>query len=135
MAARRDPVDRMVDLLVAAPTCTYRAARRAMPLLVELVRRGVNPGAPSDHRGLDAGADESGEVPLIDSEPAAAEPAGESGPDPDALAIGDYDHLAARQVVARLGGLAPGELGAIERYERAHRHRQTVLRRIEQLRS
>ena len=51
----------------------------------------------------------------------------------DALAIADYDHLAARQVVDRLGGLDADELRAIADYERAHRHRQTILRRIDQL--
>jgi hypothetical protein len=53
----------------------------------------------------------------------------------DALAIHDYDYLAASQIVARLGDLGDDELDAIEAYERANRNRRTVLGRIQQLRS
>ncbi len=132
MVARREPVDRVVDVLVAAPVCTFRAARRAAPLLAEAIRRSVSVGPPADH--------------LTSSGPAEAEPAPvaadvdatvevDEGPVADTLAIADYDHLAARQVVDRLGGLDADELDAIDAYERATRHRQTILRRIDQLRS
>jgi hypothetical protein len=49
------------------------------------------------------------------------------------LPIDGYDQLSARQIVDRLGGLTPGELAAVARYERRKRRRQTVLGRIEQL--
>jgi hypothetical protein len=49
------------------------------------------------------------------------------------LAIPDYDNLSASQVVPRLDGLTPAELEAVSRYERAQRHRKTILNRIAQL--
>ena len=49
------------------------------------------------------------------------------------LAIGDYDSLAATQIVERLEGLAPSELEAIRSYEVAHRSRYTILGKIDQL--
>jgi hypothetical protein len=51
------------------------------------------------------------------------------------LVLPDYDHLPAAHVVAKLGSLEPFERDAIETYERAHRHRRTILNRLEQLRS
>jgi hypothetical protein len=49
------------------------------------------------------------------------------------LAIPDYDELSASQVVDRLEGLPGGELEAIRAYETAHRGRNTVLGKIDQL--
>jgi hypothetical protein len=51
----------------------------------------------------------------------------------DALGIPGYDSLSASQVVQRLGGLSPAELEAIRDHELAHRHRRTILNRVEQL--
>jgi hypothetical protein len=51
-----------------------------------------------------------------------------------ALVIPDYDSLAASQIVARLGSLTPDERDDVERYERAHRGRRTVLGKLAQLR-
>jgi hypothetical protein len=51
----------------------------------------------------------------------------------DALGIPGYDSLSASQVVQRLGGLSDSELEAIRDHELAHRHRQTILNRVEQL--
>lgn len=50
-----------------------------------------------------------------------------------ALAIPGYDSLSASQVVQRLGGLTPDELGAVREHELAHRHRRTILNRVDQL--
>ena len=50
------------------------------------------------------------------------------------LALPDYDHLPAAHVVGKLSGLAQDERDVIERYERAHRHRRTVLGKLDQLR-
>jgi hypothetical protein len=50
-----------------------------------------------------------------------------------ALAIPDYDSLAASQVIPRLAALAPDELEAIRHYEASTRGRRTVLGRIAQL--
>ena len=55
-----------------------------------------------------------------------------SGPAAD-LPIADYDHLAARQILDRLDSLDQAELAAIEVYEMQHRHRRTVLSRLQQL--
>lgn len=49
------------------------------------------------------------------------------------LPIDGYDHLAASQVVDRLGALTPSELQTVADYERAHRHRQSVLAKLAQL--
>ena len=54
-------------------------------------------------------------------------------PQVDSLALADYDHLSSAQVVAKLDGLDPDELAAIGAYERAHRHRRTILGKLEQL--
>jgi hypothetical protein len=62
----------------------------------------------------------------------AAPPAPTSGRAPH-LAIPDYDELSASQVVDRLEGLRPEELAAIRDYESAHRGRNTILGKIEQL--
>ena len=49
------------------------------------------------------------------------------------LPIQDYDSLAASQVVPRLATLGPDELRAVQAYESATRHRQTILHRVAQL--
>ena len=51
----------------------------------------------------------------------------------DELPIVDYESLAASQVVAKLSSLDREELTAVERFERTHRRRRTVLGKIEQL--
>ncbi len=49
------------------------------------------------------------------------------------LALPDYEHLPAIDIVAKLAGLDGAERDAIERYESAHRRRRTVLGKLEQL--
>jgi hypothetical protein len=51
----------------------------------------------------------------------------------DALAIPGYDVLSASQVVERLAGLDAEQLQAIRAYEAAHRNRQTIIGKIDQL--
>ena len=73
-------------------------------------------------------------------EPAEAEPAS----DPVAavghpisattLALADYDHLPASDIVSMLAGLEPDERDAIEAYELQGRHRRTILGKLAQLR-
>ena len=66
--------------------------------------------------------------------------AGEQGVDDESvpaaadLALPDYDHLPAAHVIGKLAGLSAGERELIERYERAHRHRRTVLGKLDQFR-
>lgn len=50
-----------------------------------------------------------------------------------ALGIPGYDSLSASQVVQRLGGLSEHELEAVRGHEVAHRHRRTILNRVDQL--
>jgi hypothetical protein len=50
-----------------------------------------------------------------------------------ALAIPGYDSLSASQVVQRLAGLSEAELADVRAYEQSHRHRRTILNRVEQL--
>jgi hypothetical protein len=54
-------------------------------------------------------------------------------PGSDELPIPGYDALSASQVVERLSGLGRAELDAVHAYETAHRHRRTILGKIEQL--
>ena len=63
------------------------------------------------------------------------EPPPESAPAPaeSELPIQDYDSLAASQVVPRLATLGADELRAVQAYEAATRHRQTILHRVAQL--
>jgi hypothetical protein len=49
------------------------------------------------------------------------------------LAIPGYDSLSASQVVQRLAGLSPSELVDVRAHEQSHRHRRTILNRVEQL--
>jgi hypothetical protein len=55
-------------------------------------------------------------------------------PEPDELALPDYDQLPAAHIVGKLAGLSSAELDSVEAYESAHRHRRTVLGKIIQLR-
>jgi hypothetical protein len=62
------------------------------------------------------------------------EPAAAAGvPSESELPVADYDSLAASQVVPRLATLDPDDLRAVQRYEAAHRRRQTILNRVAQL--
>jgi hypothetical protein len=63
---------------------------------------------------------------------AASPVATDRAPAPD-LAIPGYDDLSASQVVDRLDGLSGAELEAIRAHETAHRARNTILGKIEQL--
>lgn len=56
-------------------------------------------------------------------------------PTSEELPLEDYESLAASHVVRRLPDLSADELASIERFERAHRQRRTVLGKIEQLRA
>lgn len=90
---------------------------------------------PPEERGADTTDQETS-----DTGAAALGDDGGRGPTPglvdaDELALADYDSLPASDIVAKLSGLDPDELDAIERYELAHRERRTVLGRIRQLRA
>ncbi len=73
--------------------------------------------------------------------PAAVEAESVPAPPPEAnghgslrsLAIPGYDSLSASQVVQRLAGLSRSELIEVRFHEQSHRHRRTILNRVEQL--
>lgn len=100
----------------------------AAATMVAAVRRRRSPSI--------AGGD-SGAMPDPPVQPLAARPPVVAAPTrhaaPAELPIDGYDHLAASQVVDRLDALTDAELDAVAAYERAHRHRQTVLARVAQL--
>lgn len=73
--------------------------------------------------------DEPTPTPVADDGPGAVADA----PSEADLPIDGYDSLAASQVVPRLATLTASELRAVQGYERAGRHRQTILNRVEQL--
>ena len=90
----------------------------------------AEPEAPSPVAVVPDLPSAAGATPSLREE--AAPPASSSGRAPH-LAIPDYDELSASQVVDRLEGLRPDELAAIRDYESAHRGRNTILGKIEQL--
>jgi hypothetical protein len=57
-----------------------------------------------------------------------------TGTSPDDVPIARYDSLTATQVAARLRNLSQRDLAKVERYEKRHDGRRTVLSRIESLR-
>ncbi|QYG92934.1 hypothetical protein HC251_11165 [Iamia sp. SCSIO 61187] len=86
------------------------------------------PPAPADDRAPSADV-----APVVELVPEPEPEADEVPLDPTALAIPDYDSLAASQVVPRLRALEPEELEAVRAYESAGRGRKTILNRITQL--
>lgn len=57
----------------------------------------------------------------------------QDAPPAEHLPIASYESLSAGQIVPLLGGLDAGELELVRRFESAHRHRRTVLGRIDRL--
>lgn len=159
----KTPIDQAVELAVYAPIGLALEAKRLFPSFVERGRQQVQvarmlgqfavqygQGEATKRVGRFQGQAESiladlGLVarPELESTPPTpgAPPAPDSVAAPprssaaaDALAIADYDSLAASQVIPRLAGLEPTELAALRDYEVAHRGRKTILGKINQLR-
>jgi hypothetical protein len=137
-----------------------RTARFAGQLAVRLGRRQVEgtmrrfgtrgtratpamPGRPAPEAATTAGADPS---PVLSAVHRADARVSERRPvvgvppvDPNGaraaqhLAIPGYDSLSASQVVQRLEGLTRPELEDVRAHESAHRHRRTILNRVDQL--
>ncbi len=149
MASGREPVERVVDLMVAVPVSILAAARQLLPtgvtrlerrvardldMIVRYARTASRQQGPSHRRrNTEAGASAvaSEHAPPV----AAVPPSADSAPDAPVadLPIEGYDQLSARQIVDRLTALTTPELAQIERHELAHRRRQTILLRIAQL--
>jgi hypothetical protein len=75
----------------------------------------------------------SSPVPAAEPERTASGVAANGHGDLQPLAIPGYDSLSASQVVQRLAGLSHGELIDVRAHEQSHRHRRTILNRVEQL--
>jgi hypothetical protein len=96
---------------------------------------GVSPGDDDDIRDNAGSVDDVDEsVERVDATATSDEQRSPSPVDAASLALADYDHLPASDIVALLDGLEPSERSAIEAYERAGRHRRTVLGKLDQLR-
>jgi hypothetical protein len=97
-----------------------------------LVGLGILAGPPPPHPAAKA-EPPAPAAPSTNGRSAASPVAMAIDVDPGELAIPGYDSLSASQVVARLPGLAPPELAAVQSYEAATRGRRTILTRISQL--
>ena len=143
---------RLVELLVLAPLGAGARLASDLPHAVGLARQELSNARFIGRMVVQQGASRltpRPAAPPTPSEPAAtvdtpdleAEPSDRpSASDPlvpvidaDELAIPDYDHLPALDIVAQLDRLSSDERAAVERYERAHRGRRTVLGKIAQL--
>lgn len=76
--------------------------------------------------------------PHVSSEPALVEEFAEPGAEEGAGAEvhidapwDGYDHMNAKQVIARLGDASPAELAAVQLYENSKRRRQTILNAVQ----
>jgi hypothetical protein len=94
-------------------------------------------GAPAPHQlATQEGAADAPIQPATEPSLADAAPSdGHHGAVVADLALPDYDDLPAVHIVAKLAGLTLQERDQIEAFERSHRNRQTVLGKIDQLRS
>jgi hypothetical protein len=128
----------MASLFDQVPAVVGRVQREIV--LARFVGKlAVDQGLAELRQRIEAIVPTPGAPTASDRRPAAAEPtrpAGDtcSAPDAETLALADYDHLPATDIVAKLEGLEPDELDAIETYERAGRARRTVLGKIDRLR-
>ena len=136
----------MHDLELAGPSAAGRAAHERTDASAERVMNGRRTG-----RGRDEGddliretneagagsADETGgrsDVGPAGRPPANPTPARDRNNDPvidRSLPIPDYPDLTVPQVIDRLGDLSDEEVRAVREYERTHRHRKTLLDRLD----
>lgn len=144
---RATPAERLVASLITLPLGFGAALVDEFPTRVVRVREHMALARFVGRMMVGHGADELRrrvrEMPEP-AEPAAApievddtdaeEPADEHVPS-GALALPDYDQLPAAHIVGKLAGLTDDERADIEAYEIAHRHRRTVLGKLDQLRS
>lgn len=144
MTTQRQPVDRVVDAMVAAPIAVMLAARetaraglvavgyvlgtaatravdyRANSVLVPVTARSSSPGSVS--------------TPTVDAPRSSETFAGRGtsvSSDIELLPIEGYDQLTGRQIVAALDDLTVEELEVIRVFEQAERRRQTILSAID----
>ncbi len=119
-----------IAVFTAVPRCVWRRTggiRRRLSEPAAFVRSVFDVvGSP----GPSAAAGQAPVPPAAATDDRSPRPARSSA---DSLPIEEYQSLAASQVVARLPALTASELGAVRRFEAAHRGRRTVLGRIDQL--
>jgi hypothetical protein len=149
MTARRDPLDRLLEAIVAVPVSLAVATRRLIPVATTRIERRVardlaiikqagrrstvaSPAWDVTDEDDELPADWEPPLPFTRQDVTRQDVTG-LDVDPGALPIEEYDHLSARQIVDRLAPLTGDELALVAAYERAHRRRQTVLSRIAQL--
>lgn len=113
------------------------AGGRAAERFVAEVRRQLDDGEPpieprNTNIDVHTAAPESSVPPPREHDGDDGEPA--TIPAVEDLPLPDYDLLPAAHVVAALGDLEQHERDAIEAYERAGRHRRTILGKLDQLR-
>jgi hypothetical protein len=116
--------------------------------LRERMTEPASPDMPGDVQEASPGVGDAQDVPTahIDTEPAQVEPDDVEPADiepaatehdaiehDDELALPDYDHLPAIDIIDQLESLTADELARVERYERSNRRRRTVLGKIAQL--
>jgi hypothetical protein len=128
-------VERVQRELVLARFLGKIAVDQGLAELRSRIESAIFPSMPGD----DATVHDRVGADATSSDPSTARCDEPTEPLPDAieadeLALADYDHLPASDIVAKLGGMEPEELDAIERYESANRQRRTVLGKIRQLR-
>jgi hypothetical protein len=137
---------RLVEAIPAvvdkAPSAVERV-RRELVLARFIGKMAVDQGVREVRSRLLPSGDEPGSAsPTSPSEPSEGDVAGDTAappvapqevPDVDTLALSGYDHLSSAQIVAKLDGLDVAERRSIERYERAGRHRRTILGKLERL--
>ncbi|HET9732921.1 MAG TPA: hypothetical protein VFP54_09630 [Acidimicrobiales bacterium] len=158
----KTPIDTALELLVYAPLGLAITLTEEMPSLVEKGRQRLTMArmmgqmaAPQLQSEAEkaiksvaarvtapprpAAAPTPPPAPAAETAPAPAPqpeepPRSQAAPELSAeLAIPGYDTLSAMQVVQRLNGLDPKELGQVRSYEAAHRGRKTILGRADQL--
>ncbi len=162
MTTDREPIERLVERALFAPLDLTIRVVHELPAIIERAERhlvltrfvgrlAVDRCAAEVRRRLDSDArtaptgatgDHRDEVPARDGTAgrrrSGATPARSRGdattPQASELALPDYEHLPAAHVVAKLSGLRQSERDAIEAFETAHRHRRTILGKLEQLR-
>lgn len=158
----RSPVDQALDVLVYAPLGLALEARTLLPKLATRGRQQVTMAKMVGQFAVKQGQRGAGKAvtraqaqaamlltelgfrPPDSSEestsvgeatPTSAAVRPQSGDGAAALAIADYDSLAASQVIPRLVALSADELEAVRTYETEHRGRKTILTKIAQLQS
>lgn len=138
------PVERLIELAVFAPLSAGARVLTEAPRIAERIRQdlatarflgrmAVTQGAQRLRDRIEEPAPPTAPPPTPADAPAALPAADDDVPPVGALALPDYDHLPAVDIVAALSTLDPDERAAIARYERAHRARRTVLGKVEQL--